>query len=53
MAKKGSVVKSSQNEDNNKANDDTVNDDEEPNFSDSEDYEDDITDEGMCEYFHY
>ncbi|XP_043485001.1 eukaryotic translation initiation factor 3 subunit B [Leptopilina heterotoma] len=47
MAKKGSVVKSSQNEDNNKANDDTVNDDEEPNFSDAEDYEDDITDEEL------
>lgn len=53
MAKKGSVVKSSQNEDNNKANDDTVNDDEEPNFSDPEDYVDDISDEGMYENFIY
>ena len=46
MAKKTVIDKSAQNEDNAKSNDDSVNEDEEPNFSDPEDFVDDIPDEG-------
>lgn len=47
MAKKTSLEKASQNDDSNKLNEDPVDDDEEPNFSDPEGYVDDISDEGM------
>lgn len=46
MAKKTLVDKTPQNEDAVKNNDDILNDDEEPNFSDPEGFVDDITDEG-------
>jgi len=45
MAKKTLAEKAAQNEEA-KGNDDPMNDDEEPNFSDPEGFVDDITDEG-------
>ncbi|XP_015123515.1 eukaryotic translation initiation factor 3 subunit B [Diachasma alloeum] len=44
MAKKTVLDKSNQNEDSVKNNDDGLNDDEEPNFSDLEDFVDDVSD---------
>lgn len=46
MAKKTQAEKAAQNEETLKANDDPINDDEEPNFSDPEGFVDDISDEG-------
>lgn len=46
MAKKTQAEKAAQNEETAKGNDDLMNDDEEPNFSDPEGFVDDITDEG-------
>lgn len=46
MPKKTLLDKSNQNEDAVRNNDDSMDDDEEPNFSDPEGYVDDISDEG-------
>jgi hypothetical protein len=48
MAKKTQTEKAAQNDE--KANDDPINDDEEPNFSDPEGFVDDISDEGNFDF---
>lgn len=50
MAKKTQAEKAAQNEETAKGNDDLMNDDEEPNFSDPEGFVDDISDEGKCPF---
>jgi len=55
MAKKTQAEKTAQNDETVKGNDDPMNDDEEPNFSDPEGFVDDITDEGkypLAFFFH-
>ena len=51
MAKKTSLEKVSQNDDSSKLNEEALEDDEEPSFSDPEGYVDDISDEGKCTNF--
>lgn len=50
MAKKKDVDKSAQSNESNKTTKTETNEDEEPNFSDPEDYVDDIPDEGNYFY---